>query len=128
MGSNQFLLISHIMSAAARLPEFVTTFEGQLAIWRKNPDPYETIETLQVQQSDSVDNVFLQAVYIPCSKDNHVQPVNMNISSSGYYLDVIARNLGLADSNNIMISRYAYHVIIIRKCLRILKFNFLLYI
>ncbi|KAK1560775.1 hypothetical protein Q3G72_030791 [Acer saccharum] len=103
--TNHFLLISYIMSAAARLPEFVVTSEGQLSIWRKNSYPPEIIESSHFQQSDTVDSICITGMHIPCSVEKEVQPVTLNISSTEYYLDVIARKLGLADGNKVMISR-----------------------
>ncbi|KAH7568467.1 hypothetical protein ACOSP7_011433 [Xanthoceras sorbifolium] len=103
--SNHFLLISYIMSAAARLPEFVVTCEGQLSIWRKKSYPPEIMESSLFQQSDTLDSICIKAMHIPCSLEKAVQPVTLNISSTGYYLDVIAQKLGLADGNRIMISR-----------------------
>ncbi|XP_044496175.1 small RNA 2'-O-methyltransferase isoform X3 [Mangifera indica] len=101
---NNILVISYIMRAAARL-ESVVTFEGQLSIRRKNPYPPNIIESLVIQQSDSANSICFQGIYIPCSLEKAVQSVTLDVSSTGYYLDVIAQKLGLTDGNKVLVSR-----------------------
>ncbi|XP_031249532.1 small RNA 2'-O-methyltransferase-like isoform X2 [Pistacia vera] len=102
---NNILIISYIMRAAARLSESVVTFEGQLSIWRKNPYPPNIIESLVIQQSNSPNSICVGAIYIPCSLEKAIQSVTLDVSSTGYYLDVIARKLGLTDGNKVLVSR-----------------------
>lgn len=103
--SSHLLLLIYIMRAATRLSKFVVTSGGQLSIWRKDPYPPEIIESSIIQQSESPDSVCIEAIYIPSSLENAVHPVILNVSSSGYYLDVIARKLDLTDGNKILVSR-----------------------
>ncbi|OMO83239.1 Double-stranded RNA-binding protein [Corchorus capsularis] len=105
MDSQPFLVISYIMRAATRLPELVVGPEGQLSIRRKNPYPPDLIESILSQESGVAENVTTMAIYIPCSTEKPVEPVILNISSSSYYLDVIAQKLGLSDANKVLISR-----------------------
>lgn len=102
--SSHLLLLIYIMRAATRLSKFVVTSEGQLSIWRKDPYPPEIIESSIIQQSESPDSICIEAIYIPSSLENAVHPVILNVSSSGYYLDVIARKLDLTDGNKILVS------------------------
>jgi hypothetical protein len=34
-----------------------------------------------------------------------VEPVTLDVSSTGYYMDVIAGNLGLTDASSVLVSR-----------------------
>lgn len=104
--SHPLLVLSYIIRAAAGLPELVVSAEGQLSIWRKDPYPPNVIESSISQQSDVAESITTMAIYIPCSPEKAVEPVILNISSTGYYLDVIAQILGLSDANKVLISRY----------------------
>lgn len=103
--SNPFLVIPLIMRAATRLSGLVATSEGQLSIWRQNSYPPEIIESSVNQQSGSPQSTSVEAIRIPCSLEKDVELVTLDISSTGYYLDVIAKNLDLADAAKLLISR-----------------------
>ncbi|KAF3955072.1 hypothetical protein CMV_019669 [Castanea mollissima] len=103
--SNPFLVIPLIMGAASRLPELVATSEGQLSIWRKNIYPPEVIESLVNQQSGAPQSNLVEAIHIPCSQEKAIELVILDISSTGYYLDVIAKKLDLTDAAKVLISR-----------------------
>ncbi|KAL4627804.1 hypothetical protein ACB092_05G191900 [Castanea dentata] len=103
--SNPFLVIPLIMGAASRLPELVATSEGQLSIWRKNLYPPEVIESLVDQQSGAPQSTSVEAIHIPCSQEKAIELVILDISSTGYYLDVIAKKLDLTDAAKVLISR-----------------------
>ncbi|XVF26334.1 hypothetical protein REPUB_Repub14bG0007300 [Reevesia pubescens] len=93
------------MRAAAGLPELVVSPEGQLSIRKKDPYPPNVIESSVSQQSGVAESITTMAIYIPCSPEKAVEPVILSISPTGYYLDVIAKKLGLSDANKILISR-----------------------
>ncbi|XWS18001.1 hypothetical protein CRYUN_Cryun32bG0004700 [Craigia yunnanensis] len=103
--SHPFLVISYIMRAAAELPELVVSHEGELSIRKKDPYPPDVIESSVSQQSSVAESITTMAIYIPCSPGKAVEQVILNISSTGYYLDVIAQKLGLSDANKVLISR-----------------------
>ncbi|XP_030969522.1 small RNA 2'-O-methyltransferase-like isoform X1 [Quercus lobata] len=103
--SNPFLVIPLIMRAASRLSELVATSEGQLSIWRKNLYPPEVIESSVDQQSGAPQSTLVEAIHIPCSQEKAIELVILDISSTGYYLDVIAKKLDLADAAKVLISR-----------------------
>ena len=109
--SHPFLVISYIMRAAAGLPELVVSPEGELSIRKKDPYPPDVIESSVSPQSSVAESITTMAIYIPCSPGKAVEPVILNISSTGYYLDVIAQKLGLSDANKVLISRYVETVI-----------------
>uniref|UniRef100_A0A6N2LFY3 Small RNA 2'-O-methyltransferase Hen1 La-motif C-terminal domain-containing protein n=1 Tax=Salix viminalis TaxID=40686 RepID=A0A6N2LFY3_SALVM len=75
--SKPFLALSLIMRAIPRLSGFVVTSKGSFSIQKQNPYPTEIIDNTN-----------------PASLDETIQPVTLDISSSGYYLDVIAQKLG----------------------------------
>ncbi|KAK8629062.1 hypothetical protein V6N13_077919 [Hibiscus sabdariffa] len=103
--SHPFLVLSYIMRAAAGLQELVVSPEERLSIWRKDPYPPDVIESSMSQQSNVAECITIMAIYIPCSPEKAVEPVVLNISTTGYYLDVIAQKLGLSDGNMVLISR-----------------------
>lgn len=105
--SSHLLVLTYIMRAATRLSEFVVTSEGQLSLWRKDPYPPEIIESSIIRQSESPDSICIEAIHIPSSLEMAVHPVTLNVSSTGYYLDVIARTLDQTDGNKILVSRLA---------------------
>ncbi|KAL9345628.1 hypothetical protein Peur_060481 [Populus x canadensis] len=99
-----FLALSLIMRTIPRLSGCVTS-KGQLSIQKQNPYPTEIIESSDIQQSDSPESILVKAIQIPASLDKTVQPVTLNISSAGYYLDVIAEQLGVTDASKVLLSR-----------------------
>ncbi|KAF8028801.1 hypothetical protein BT93_E1455 [Corymbia citriodora subsp. variegata] len=103
--SNPCLVISFVLQAAATLPTLITATEGQLWIRRENPYPPEVMEPLLVEQSCTLGSVCVQALLIPSSLHEDIKPVTLDVSSSTYYLDVIAQKLGLLDASKILVSR-----------------------
>lgn len=103
--SNPCLVISFVLQAAATLPTLITATKGQLWIRRQNPYPPEVIEPLLLEQSCTLGCVCVQALLIPSSLNEDIKPVTLNVSSSAYYLDVIAQKLGLLDASKILVSR-----------------------
>ena len=119
--SNPFLIISYVIRAAARLSGSIASSEDELWIRRQNPYPPEIIELSYThpnpnnpaiivspsnQQSGSPEILTVEAIKIPCSLERNVERVILNLTSSGYYLDVIAKQLGLLEAADLMISRY----------------------
>ena len=119
--SNPFLIISYVMRAAAELSGFIASSEGELWIRRQSPYPPEIIELSSIQQnpnnpeiivspsnqqSASPELLMVEAIIIPCSLEKNIERVILNLTSSGYYLDVIAKQLGLLEATDLMISRY----------------------
>ncbi|XP_011037779.1 PREDICTED: small RNA 2'-O-methyltransferase-like [Populus euphratica] len=99
-----FLALSLIMRTIPKLSGCVAS-KGQLSIQKQNPYPTEIIESSDIQQSDSPESILVKAIQIPASLDKTVQPVTLNISSAGYYLDVIAEELGVTDASKVLLSR-----------------------
>ncbi|XP_057544786.1 small RNA 2'-O-methyltransferase [Amaranthus tricolor] len=100
--SNPFLSIPLVMRAAVRLSEsLVMSVEG---LWIRRKDPYPT-GAMSAQESVVTNGALTEAVYIPFSLDNNVRSISMNPYSEGYYLDVIAKELGVVDASKVLISR-----------------------
>ena len=91
------------MRAAVRLSEsLVMSVEG---LWIRRKDPYPT-GAMSAQESVVTYGALTEAVYIPFSLDNNVRSISMNPYSEGYYLDVIAKELGVVDASKVLISRW----------------------
>lgn len=101
--SNPFLVIPLVLKAAAS-GSFATS-EGQLWMRRQNPYPPEIIQSSISSQLSSPESIWIEAVYIPYSLEKNVESLTLNVSSTGYYLDAIARKLSLADTSKILVSR-----------------------
>ncbi|KAF8408765.1 hypothetical protein HHK36_004834 [Tetracentron sinense] len=89
---------------AAKLSGSVATSEGKLWTWRQNPYSPE-VQALINQQSSSVEVIRFEAIQIPCSIEKPVEPVTLDVSSNGYYMDVIAQKLGVPDASGVLVSR-----------------------
>ncbi|XP_056692780.1 small RNA 2'-O-methyltransferase isoform X4 [Spinacia oleracea] len=103
--SNPFLSIPLILRAAVRLSELLVVSEEDLWIRRRNPYPSNAMPELANQQSDVTNGPLTEAVYIPFSLNKDVRTIGMNLSFKGYYLDVIAKELGVLNASKVLISR-----------------------
>ncbi|GAB2227751.1 hypothetical protein Droror1_Dr00009578 [Drosera rotundifolia] len=103
--SNPFLAVPHIAKAASNLPDMVAVSEDRLCLRRTNSDASELTPLSVDQQLPLSDGKSVLAVHIPYSLDKDVQSLSLDVYSKGYYLDIIATELGLADANKILISR-----------------------
>lgn len=92
------------MRAAASLSEVVCTSEGKLWIRRQIQYPHEIIDSV-IPKPGSSESFLIRAISIPCLQEKSVEVLNLNVSSTGYYLDFIANQLGLVDASNILVSR-----------------------
>lgn len=102
--SNPFLAISYVMSAAARLSGFVTISKQHPSLRRQNPYPLEVIDS-PIQQSSSIERLWIEAIFIPCSLEKTVEVVYLDIASTEYYLDIVAKQLGLDGACKVLVSR-----------------------
>ncbi|ONI11183.1 hypothetical protein PRUPE_4G091400 [Prunus persica] len=103
--SNPFLVILYVVRAAARLSELISTSEEELWFRRRNPYAPETVESSSIQQLGSTEIFSIEAINVPSSLEKTVERVILNVSSSGYFLDVIAKQLGLSKTSDVLISR-----------------------
>ncbi|KAF4376923.1 hypothetical protein F8388_022639 [Cannabis sativa] len=99
-----YMGISYVKKAVAGLSEIVDTSDEQLWVKRKDPYPLEIMD-LDMQQSVSPGSCSVGAVYIPCSNEKTAYTVNLDVSSSGYYLDAVANQLGLMDASKVLMTR-----------------------
>ncbi|KAA8519342.1 hypothetical protein F0562_013598 [Nyssa sinensis] len=102
--SNPLLVMSLILRAA-RLCVSVCTSEEQLSIKRQHPYPSEIIDSIVNQQSCLPESILIEAICIPYSVEKTIEPLALTVFSNGYYMDVIARELGVTDASKVLISR-----------------------
>ncbi|KAK9088552.1 hypothetical protein Scep_027634 [Stephania cephalantha] len=98
------LNVSLIMRAAG-LSGSVSISEGRLSLWRQMPHSLEAIQGLLERYTGSAEGILIKALYIPCSMEKPVKPISLNISSSEYYMDIIAHKLGAMDTSQLLVSR-----------------------
>uniref|UniRef100_A0A2P2PIZ8 Small RNA 2'-O-methyltransferase n=1 Tax=Rhizophora mucronata TaxID=61149 RepID=A0A2P2PIZ8_RHIMU len=103
--SNPFLALSFVMRAAASSPESVVTPKGQLSLQIQNRYPSDVMELSDNKPSCSLESLRVQGIHIPSSLDKPIEVVTLDVSSAGYYLDVIAQKLGVLDASRILLSR-----------------------
>ncbi|CAB79092.1 putative protein [Arabidopsis thaliana] len=102
--SDPILLMSYVMKAAAKLPDYIVVSPHVDSLRRKKPYPPATIKALATTH---VKSIKAEAVHLQCTVGGEevVKPVTLDISSGRYYLDIIADKLGLKDGSQVMISR-----------------------
>lgn len=103
--SNPFLVLLYTVKAVARLSGSLVAFGTHFSIRRQNPYPREIIEASATQPAGLAESMWVKAIHIPCELGKAVESVSLNVLSSGYYLDVIAKKLGLTDGNRVLMSR-----------------------
>ncbi|KAK6118277.1 hypothetical protein DH2020_047950 [Rehmannia glutinosa] len=103
--ANSLLVISLVLRAAAKLTDLVLiSDEQQLSIQRRYPYPPEIIASIN-HESSLLESIPIEVIHIPASLEKAVDSLTLNVASTGYYLDVIARELGVTDASNVLISR-----------------------
>ena len=103
--SNPYLVIPCILRAAAKLSESLYVPKGQLSIRRKNPYPSEVMTSTVIESSLSSERSLIEVVRIPHLLDKPVESIILDLSPTRYYLDLIAKELGLCDAAKVFISR-----------------------
>ncbi|CAL5427347.1 unnamed protein product [Camellia sinensis] len=103
--SNPLLIMSLMLKAASRLSGSVSASEEQLSMKRENPYPPEIVQSVVDQQSSLLDSILIKVVQIPYSVEKTVEPLTLNVASNGYYLDIIAQELGLTDASKVLVSK-----------------------
>ncbi|CAK9161565.1 unnamed protein product [Ilex paraguariensis] len=103
--SNPFLVMLLVLRAAAKIPGSVSISEDRRSIQRLNSYPPEIIQSLTEQQSSLPENILIEVIRIPYSAEKPVETLTLHISANGYYLDVIAAELGAPDASEVLVSR-----------------------
>ncbi|XP_068655378.1 small RNA 2'-O-methyltransferase [Aristolochia californica] len=94
-----------IVMKAARLSDSVYISEGTLWVCKQHPHSPDCIQALVDQGLDPTERIQIEAVYIPCSLVKPVEPFHFYVSSKEYYMDVVAKRLGLSDYSRMLVSR-----------------------
>lgn len=103
--SNHILVMSLIIEAAKRLANTLLFSEEKLSLQRLNPHPPEIIHSLLKNESSLPESISIEAVRIPSSAEKIVEPSILDASFGNYYLDAIAKELGVKDASKVLISR-----------------------
>ncbi|KAL8108481.1 small RNA 2'-O-methyltransferase-like isoform X2 [Apium graveolens] len=98
---NTWLVVPLILKAASRVPLLIS--ENHLSMRRPSPYPPEVLEG--IDNSNLPESICIKAVRVPCSIDEIVEPLLLNVSINEYYLDVIAQELGVTDASKVLVSR-----------------------
>ncbi|CAH2078414.1 unnamed protein product [Thlaspi arvense] len=106
--SDPSLVISCVMKAAAKLPDYVDVFPHEASLLRQRPHPLPIVLALATHWGSK--SIEVEAVHVQCQSHGEevVDSVTLDIPSGRYYLDVIAEKLGLKDSNQLVISRWSF--------------------
>ncbi|KAL2477180.1 Small RNA 2'-O-methyltransferase [Forsythia ovata] len=102
--SNFLLLMSLVLKAASKLDNLVISVDEQLSLQRRNPILPEVIHAL-VNQPRFSESLSIEVIRIPCSVEKTVESLVLNISPNGYYVDVIAQELGMTEASKVFITR-----------------------
>ncbi|KAG6385251.1 hypothetical protein SASPL_154082 [Salvia splendens] len=101
---NSLLVMSLVSRAAAKLSDLVIVSDDQLSVQRRNLYSPEIISSIN-HEASLLESIPLDVILIPVSCEKAVEPLKLNISATGYYLDVIAHALSLPGASDIIISR-----------------------
>lgn len=102
--ANSLLVMSLVLRAASKLTDLVLISDEQLSLERRNPYPQEIISSINHELSFS-ESIPIDVIRIPVSHEKAVESLTLNITATGYYLDVIARALGVMGAADVLISR-----------------------
>ncbi|KAL3631590.1 hypothetical protein CASFOL_024574 [Castilleja foliolosa] len=102
--TNSLIVMSLVLKAAAKLTDVVMISDDQFSLKRRNPYPPEILASINNEPSLS-ESIPIEVIRIPASVGKAVDSLTLDIPASGYYLDVIAHELGVADASNVLISR-----------------------
>lgn len=103
--SNHLLVMSLITEAAKRLADSLLFCEEKLSLKRLTPHPPEIIQSLLKNEPNFPESISIEAVCVPSSAEKTLESVILNVSPGNYYLDVIAKELGVKDASKVLISR-----------------------
>ncbi|KAK4264544.1 hypothetical protein QN277_025704 [Acacia crassicarpa] len=103
--SNPLLVNLYIMRAATKLYEFLSTSVQHLWLKKKSPYPQDMTESL-VMQTSIPECIQVSAAKIPSSMEKPIETVTLHVSAKEYYLDIIAKELGLEDASYVLISSF----------------------
>ncbi|XP_008812123.2 small RNA 2'-O-methyltransferase [Phoenix dactylifera] len=102
--SDPLSVISLILKAAKMSGSIFLT-DGKLLIKKQGLYSPEALQSFLNRYSVSMGCIQIEAIYIPCSIEEHVETLTLDVSDNQYYLDEIAKKLNVADSSQIVVSR-----------------------
>lgn len=93
---------SIVMDAATRLSETLFTCKEQVSLRRTSPYPTEVLQSVEVSCEQET---YVKAIRVPYLVEKNVEPLTLDVSSNKYYMDAIARELGVEDASKVFLSR-----------------------
>lgn len=102
--SDPLSVISLILKAV-KMSGSVCLTNGKLWIQKQGVYSPEALQSLLNRYSVSMGCIQIEAIRIPCSIEEHIETVTLDVSDNQYYLDEIAKKLNVADSSHILVSR-----------------------
>lgn len=102
---SNILLNVELILRAARSCSSVANSDKNLWLWKQSPYNQEAREELLGRSSGLKEAISVDAVYIPCSVEEPVESVSLSVLSNGYYMDAIAKALGVMDASHVLVSR-----------------------
>lgn len=103
--SNPLLVVSIILCGASKLAGSLSLCKENLSLKRQTPHIVEVLPEESNYETSLPENIQIKAVRIPASVENMVESFTLNISRGSYYLDAIAKELGVSDGSEVLISR-----------------------
>ncbi|XP_073100785.1 small RNA 2'-O-methyltransferase isoform X2 [Elaeis guineensis] len=99
------LSVTSLILKAVKMSGSICLTDGKLWIQKQGPYSPEALQSLLDRYSVSMGCIQLEAIHIPCSIEEHVETLTLDVSDNQYYLDEIAKKLNVADSSQILVSR-----------------------
>lgn len=102
--SDPLLVLSLILKAAKMSGSICLTDEKP---WIQKQGLYspEVLQSSLNRYSGAVGCIQIEAIRIPCSIEEQVETLTLDVSDNQYYLDEIAQKLNVADASQILVSR-----------------------
>ncbi|KAJ3679356.1 hypothetical protein LUZ60_017367 [Juncus effusus] len=92
-----------LVSKAVRASDSLSSSDTGFQVWNVNPFRNETVEPLLSCQADASESV--RVLEIPAELEERVKDLRVDLRNDVYYLDEIAKVLGVDDPSHILISR-----------------------
>ncbi|KAL4563713.1 hypothetical protein LXL04_027758 [Taraxacum kok-saghyz] len=97
-----FEVTSLIMEASGRLPDSVFGSKEHSSLKRVTPYPPEVLQSVEISCEEET---YVKAIRVPYLVNKSVDSLTIDVSSNKYYMDAIAKELGVSDASRIMLSR-----------------------
>lgn len=93
---------SIIMEASGRLSDIVFASKEHFSLKRLSPYPLDVLQSVEVSCEQET---YVKVIRVPYMVDESVDSLTLDVSSNKYYMDAIARELGVKDASRVLLSR-----------------------